>query len=143
MCKDEQAVSDAVRFFYLAIEDMVDGRGLEKMEQAWHQNERVTTKHPMSDWAVGWEEVLTTWQIANTFGKPGRGGSKLLDLKVHLYGDVAYTTCVFHSSPEWGNEKLMCTNVLHKVDGMWKLVHHHADNSPGMMAALERMIAAS
>jgi hypothetical protein len=31
-------------------------------------------------------------------------------------------------------------NVLEKVGGTWKIIHHHADPSPKMSAALEKML---
>lgn len=138
---EEQQVEEALRNFYAAIEDMVCGRGLDRMSGAWHHTERVTSKHPMSDWATGWEEVWTTWEIAAAFGRADRGGSQLVSTRVHVYGDFAYATSVFQSSPSWGGERLLCTNVLQRRDGAWKLIHHHADPGPAMVAALERMIA--
>jgi ketosteroid isomerase-like protein len=136
----EQQVEQALRAFYAAIEDMVSGRGLDAMKEAWHHTNRVTTKHPFSDWALGWEEVWATWEIAAAFGRADRGGSQLGPVGVHVYGDIAYTTSVFQASPSWGGERLPCTNVLQRIDGVWKLIHHHADPGPGMSAALERMI---
>lgn len=135
-----QDVERAVRFFYDAIEDMAAGRGLAAMREAWHHLARVTTKHPISDWATGWEEVATTWEVASGFGRADRGGSSLQSTQVYVLGDVAYATSVFQSAPAWGGEKILCTNVLQKIDGKWKIIHHHADPAPGMAAALERMI---
>jgi ketosteroid isomerase-like protein len=136
----EREVEQALRKFYSAIEDMVSGRGLDAMEAVWHHTPRVTSKHPMSDWALGWDEVWATWGIAATFGRADRGGSSLASAQVHVYGDIAYSTAVFQAAPAWGGERLLCTNVLQKLDGEWKIIHHHADPGPGMMAALERMI---
>ena len=65
-----------------------------------------------------------------------------LGLTAHVYGDVAYTTCRFVASPAFGGDTLSCTNVLHRVDGVWKIVHHHADKSPKMGAALEAIARA-
>jgi hypothetical protein len=75
----EQEVERALRFFYEAIEDMASGRGLDRMSDAWHHTERVTSKHPISDWAIGWEEVWATWGITASFGRAVRGGERLLD----------------------------------------------------------------
>ena len=138
---EEQQVERALRAFYGAIEDMVSGRGLDAMRAAWHHNERVTSKHPISDWAAGWEEVWATWEIAGTFGRADRGGSQLVSTKIQVYGDIAYAASVFQAAPTWGGERLPCTNVLQRLDGAWKIIHHHADSGPGMAAALERMIA--
>jgi ketosteroid isomerase-like protein len=75
------------------------------------------------------------------FGREGRGGSKVVNLDPHVYGDIAYTTVVFTASPVWGGETLTCTNVLQRIDGVWKIIHHHSDKSPAMAAALEKIIS--
>lgn len=141
MTPDETAVEQATRQFYAAIEDMISGRGLDTIRSAWHHTDKVTSKHPMSDWAIGWEEVWATWEAAAPFGREDRGGSTLLSVKVFVYGDIAYATSAFKASPSWGGEKLMCTNVLQRIEGVWKIIHHHADPGPGMNAALERMLS--
>ncbi len=139
MTSDESEVREAAVRFYDAIEAMISGKGLGPMQEAWHQTARVTTGHPRGDWAVGWDEVLATWKVFAAFGREGRGGSRIRDLQVHLYGDVAYTTCSFVASPAFGSDTLACTNVLHRVGGVWKIIHHHADKSPAMGAALEKI----
>lgn len=137
---DEREVLAATQRFYAAIEDMVSGRGLDAMRAAWHHTDRVTSKHPSGEWSTGWEEVWETWKVFSSFGRDDRGGSKLLSLEAYVYGDVAYTTGIFQASPAWGAEKMMCTNVLQRIDGQWKIIHHHADPSPGMARALEKML---
>jgi ketosteroid isomerase-like protein len=139
MSKDEQEVLDAAGRFYDAIEQMASGKGLDAMRAAWHQNDRVTSGHPSGEWAQGWDEVFATWEVFASFGRPELGGSKVRDLAAHVYGDVAYTTCIFTASQGFGGESISCTNVLHRADGVWKIVHHHADKSPAMGAALERI----
>ena len=110
------------------------------MRAAWHHTPRVTSKHPSGEWSHGWEEVWETWKVFSSFGRNDRGGSELLSLQACVYGDLAYTTGIFRASPAWGAEKMMCTNVLQRIDGQWKIVHHHADPSPGMARALEKML---
>ncbi len=139
MTKDEEEVCAAATRFYDAIETMVSGGGLEPMRDAWHHTDRVTGGHPSGEWALGWDEIWATWEVFAPFGAPGRGGSRIRDLTAHVYGDVAYTTCVFVGSPAFGGDSLACTNVLHRVDGVWKIIHHHADKSPKMAAALEKI----
>lgn len=140
MGNDERDVEAATRRFYDAIEHMATGRGLESMAAAWHHTEHVTGKHPSGDWAHGWDEVWATWNVFAAFGREDRGGGKLLSISVHHHGDIAYTTSVYQASAAWGQEKMMCTNVLQRVAGEWKLIHHHADPSPAMGAALEKML---
>jgi ketosteroid isomerase-like protein len=139
MVSEEEKVRAAAQSFYDAIEDMVSGKGGARMREVWHHTSRVTSGHPTGDWAHGWEEVGATWDLFASFGKEGDGGTQVHDLRVHLYGDVAYVTAVFVAAPSWGGARLNCTNVLHRVDGVWKLVHHHADKAPSMQSAMETM----
>jgi hypothetical protein len=143
MKDEEQAVLDATQRFYAAIEDMVSGRGLEAMNNAWHHTDRVTGGHPSGEWSQGWDEVWATWEVFAGFGRHDRGGSQIRGLKAHVYGDFAYTTCTFIASPAFGGEPLGCTNVLVRLNGEWKIVHHHADKSPAMGAALEKIAQGS
>ncbi len=141
MKNEEEAAEAALVRFYEAIEAIVSGQGLEPMENAWWHDDRVTGGHPSGEWAQGWEEVWATWQVFGSFGRHDRAGSKVESLKVHVYGDIAYATVLFRASPAWGAETLACTNVLQRRDGVWKIIHHHADKSPAMAKALEEMIA--
>lgn len=141
MTNEDEAVHAATLRFYAAIEDIVSGRGPASMKDAWHHTDRVTGGHPSGDWAQGWDEVLATWEVFASFGRTDRGGSSVRSAKVHVYGDMAYATALFVASPAWGGETLACTNVLEKRDGVWKIIHHHADKSPAMGKALEKIIA--
>jgi ketosteroid isomerase-like protein len=141
MSQDEQEAEQAVRHFYDAIETMVSGGGSEAINETWHHTDRVTSRHPVDKWSVGWDEVWETWKFTATFGRKDRGGSKLLSLNTYVYDDLAYATVVFQASPAWGGEEINCTNVLAKIDGLWKIVHHHADASPKMELALQAMLA--
>lgn len=138
MVAEEENVRLAVRRFYDAIERMIRGDGLAAMRDAWHQSDRVTTGHPSGEWAQGWDEVWATWQVFAAFGRPESAGSTITDLRVFVYGDVAYAICTFVGPPSFGAEKLACTDILHRVDGVWKMVHHHADKSPNLTGRLEQ-----
>ncbi|HLK36639.1 MAG TPA: nuclear transport factor 2 family protein [Polyangiaceae bacterium] len=140
MTSDESEVLAATKRFYDAIEKMVVGEGAGPMREAWHHTPRVTSAHPTGEWARGWEEVSATWDIFATFGKPGTGGTEIRDIRVYVYGDIAYTTSVFVAAPSWGGAKLNCTNILHRVNGVWKVIHHHPDRAPSMEASLNRMV---
>jgi ketosteroid isomerase-like protein len=139
MSPDEKEVLEATLRFYAAIEDLVDGRGAGTMRDTWHHTSRVTSAHPLGDWTVGWDQVAATWDVFASFGKKGNGGTQIRDVKVYLYGDVAYTTSVFVASAAFGGAQLNCTNVLHRVDGVWKIIHHHPDKAPSMEKSLEKM----
>lgn len=140
MTTEEEEVRGAAMRFYDAIEQMITGKGLGPLRDTWHHTHRVTGGHPSGAWAEGWEQVWATWEVFASFGREDRGGSRVRSLKAHVYGDVAYTTCVFVAAPAFGGDTLACTNVLLRVDGVWKIVHHHADKSPAMVAALEKLV---
>lgn len=140
MTPDETEVLAATKRFYDAIERMVAGEGAAPMREAWHHTPLVTSAHPTGEWARGWEEVSATWDIFATFGKPGNGGTEIRDIKVYVYGDIAYTTSVFVAAPSWGGAKLNCTNILHRVNGVWKVIHHHPDRAPSMEASMSKML---
>lgn len=142
MATEEEEVRAAAMKLYDAIEDMVSGRGLDRMNEAWHHIDATSTGHPIDNWAVGWDSVRTTWEAVSVFGREDRGGGRVLDMQVFVCGDTAYTISTFKAAPKWGGATLACTNVLRKIDGQWKVVHHHADKSPEMAAALEAMIEA-
>jgi ketosteroid isomerase-like protein len=139
MTSDESEVRAAAVRFYAAIEAMCRGEGLDPMDEAWEHAAGVTSGHPSGGWAQGWDEVFTTWKVFAAFGREDRGGSQIRDLEVHVCGNLAYTTCTFVASPAFGGGALACTNVLHKENGAWKIIHHHADKSPTMATALEKL----
>jgi ketosteroid isomerase-like protein len=141
--REEEEVRAAVVRFYDALEAMMRGRGTALMKDAWHQTPRVTASHPMGEWSHGWDELLATWDIVGGLGAEENGGSSIRELRVHLYGDVAYTTCVFIAAPRFGSATMNCTNVLHRDGGVWKLVHHHADKSQNLERGLEAIAETS
>jgi hypothetical protein len=138
MTQEEEVKAATVRF-YDALEAMVDGKGLGGMIDAWHHTPRVTSGHPFGEWAYGWEQVLATWKELNALGQEGKGGTKIRDIRVFVYGDVAYTTGVFTTSPSFGGATMNVTNVLHRDGGVWKIVHHHADKTPTVEAAYDKL----
>jgi len=138
---DDEAALAAVRAFYSALEGLLTGKGAGAMREAWHHTDKVTAGHPLGHWSYGWDEVEATWATFEAIGRPEMAGSEILDLRVMRYGDVAYTTCVFVAAPFANRTRLNCTNVVHRADGVWKVVHHHADKSPGVEVALEKAIS--
>ena len=134
----EEEVCAAAMVLYDGINDMASGKGLDRINQAWEQSERVTAAHPSEGWSQGWDEIIVGFQIFAALGRPERGGSKVRGMKAHVYGDFAYTTCHFIAAPAFGGETLACTNVLRRVDGTWKVIHHHADKAPALGAAAEK-----
>lgn len=137
MTVEEEVCAAAMRF-YDGINDMVSGRGIDGIRDAWEHSDRATAGHPSGEWSQGWAEIVVGFELFSALGRPNRGGSSVRSMKAHVYGDIAYTTCLFTASPAFGGETLACTNVLRRMDGVWKIIHHHADKSPLMGAAAEK-----
>jgi hypothetical protein len=138
MTPEENEVLAATLRFYEALADLSDGRGLASMDAACEHGPRVTCGHPIGEWSYGWDEVRATWAEIAALGRPGNAGT-VRNMKVHLYGDVAYTTGVFVAAKQLGGAELNITNILNKRDGVWRIVHHHADKMLGLEAALAKM----
>ena len=136
---EEESVIAATKRFYDALEQMMTGKGAGPIADAWHHTDRVSTAHPMGTWAHGWDEIAATWEVFASLGRPENAGSQVRDLKAHVYGDIAYTTGVFIVAPFAGSAQLNITNILHRVEGVWKIIHHHADKAPSIEASLEKL----
>ena len=143
----------AIHKFYDALDTTLRGDP-SAMEKVWHHTDYVVTVHPFGHWARGWPEVWATWQeIAAVFGvykgherRSERIGA-ISQLKLGIHGDAAYGASVFESKlflPEGPLVlRVNCTNVVHKIDGEWKVVHHHPDQAPpDWTAAIGRMVRA-
>jgi ketosteroid isomerase-like protein len=57
------------------------------------------------------------------------------DIRIALAGDLAWVTCVevivpFGSDEEADAARMQATNLFGRVEGEWRLVHHHASPSP-------------
>ena len=152
MATEEEAVLEATNKFYGALVGLLEKEGAEPMQDCWHQDENVTTVHPFGHWARGWKEVYATWQeVGAVFslynGHAGRDDhvGAIHDLRVSVLGDVAYTIGVWTAKMYLpfgeASMKVNCTNILHKRDGVWKIVHHHPDQAgPDFQQKLGRMV---
>lgn len=134
----EEEVCAAAHRFYEGIEHMMSGKGIALIVESWEHGKQVTAGHPSGDWSEGWEEIVPTWEVFQHLGRTDRGGTKMWGMKAHVYGDIAYTTCLFTTPPAFGAETIACTNILRRTNGAWKIIHHHADKAPGLGANAEK-----
>lgn len=150
----EEQAAGAIYQFYDALEDLLRSRGTAAMNEIWHHGDYVTSVHPFGHWARGWTEVWATWEegaavFATYQGHASRteviGG--INELKVAVLGDAAYSHGVYKSRLYMSAGPLdlraNCTNIVHRIDGAWKLVHHHVDQAPpDWQAAIGKMVQA-
>jgi ketosteroid isomerase-like protein len=154
MGSTEDEATKVIYKFYDALEDLLRARGIGSMIEIWHHTEYVTTSHPFGSWARGWTEVNVNWEEgAAVFGiykghaaRTDKIGG-IHDLKVVVVGDAAYGTGIYKSKLYMSDRELdlclNCTNIVHRIDGVWKIVHHHADQAPpDWQAAIGRMVEA-
>jgi ketosteroid isomerase-like protein len=148
----EQEATAVFHAFYEALDDLIQSKGTEKMSAIWLHADHATTAHPFGGWARGWDEVLANWQEgAAVFGfykghatrNEPIGG--IHDLKVNVSGDIAIATSVYKSTLHMSDGpmhlKVNCTNIAQRVNGAWKIIHHHSDQAPPeWQASIGRMV---
>jgi len=109
--------------FYRAFESL----DIEQMAAVWIHAERAKCVHPGWDLLSGWEAVYQSW--AAIFVNTDYMRFVITDVSVHLYGHVAWVTCVENLSDSVAAAeitRILATNVYEKSDDDWFIVHHHA-----------------
>ncbi|PON11227.1 DUF4440 domain-containing protein [Candidatus Entotheonella serta] len=115
--------------FYRAFESL----DMDLMGAVWVQTERAKCVHPSWDLLEGWEVIAKSW--AAIFTNTNYMRFVITDVSVHLYGHVAWVTCVENLSSAAGStqiSRILATNVYEHLDDDWYIVHHHA--SPVLQA---------
>ena len=137
----EDEIRQASEQFYEALNCELNGDPGPMME-VWSHGSDVATMHPLGGRELGWEEVRGGWeQAAQAFSD----GQISLDglVVVPLADDVAYTLGTEHGQGKLGDEPVRIdwrvTNIYRREGGEWKMVHHHADVSPAVVEALDRL----
>ena len=126
---EETAVAAANLGFYRALES----RSLSAMESIWAHEAFATCVHPGWHRLDGWSEIRRSWQNIFTNSRPWTVSCQ--EVRVSVAGGFALVTCVEVITPLGGEEaedaaRLQATNVFVRVDGAWKMLHHHASASP-------------
>jgi ketosteroid isomerase-like protein len=109
--------------FYRAFESL----DMALMTAVWVQTERAKCVHPGWDLLEGWDRVAQSW--AAIFANTAYMRFVITDVAVHLYGHVAWVTCVENLSHVAGStqiSRILATNVYEQHDDDWYIVHHHA-----------------
>lgn len=134
---DEMKVAATNERFYAALEDA----DLAEMEDVWLAADWVMCVHPGWEPIAGWEGVRESWRriFENSTGMRVTPS----DLRMHILGDMAWVSCTenlvlfLENSPAPVTAATTATNLFNRVDGRWRLVHHHASPMPsnGLIAA--------
>ena len=128
--------------FYAALNQMANGDA-SSMPDIWSHSTTVTTLHPIGGREVGWDEVKGPWdQVAQL---SAGGQVNLNDQLIQVSGDMAYEVGLEQGQFTMAGEQVAIdqrvTNIYRRENGAWKIVHHHSDTSPAMLAVLSRLQA--
>ena len=121
--EDRAAVLAANAAFYEAFESL----NLTRMENVWLHAAEVKCIHPGWGLLVGWGPVMESWQriFANTLAMR----FNLTAIHVEIIGDLAWVVLTENlKSQNRGGPaaaQIQATNIFHRRDGRWFLVHHH------------------
>ena len=129
MTPDATAVAAANLAFYRALE----ARDLSHMAEVWLHDDSASCVHPGWHRLDGWEEIGRSWENIFANSRPWSVGCE--DVRIAVSGDLAWVTCVevivpFGAEDEDDAARMQATNVFGRVDGEWRLVHHHASPTP-------------
>jgi uncharacterized protein (TIGR02246 family) len=136
---DATAVAAANLAFYRALE----ARDLATMGSVWLQDDSSSCVHPGWHRLDGWEEIERSWE--NIFANSRPWSVSCEDVRIAVAGDLAWVTCVEVIVPFGGDEdgdaaRMQATNLFGRVDGEWRLLHHHASPSPTDQGASEETV---
>jgi len=136
----ENEVQMASKQFYAALNRMANGDP-GSLSDIWAHGEQVTAMHPIGGREVGWEAVRASF--AGVSEAASNGKIELAEQLIQVVGDVAYELGVERGQFEFGGEDvtfaIRVTNIYRRQNGGWRIIHHHTDPSPEMLAVLERL----
>lgn len=116
MKDDIEAVVAANREFYRAFAD----QDVEAMIALWSDTVPVACIHPGWDALLDYDSVVASWH--EIMSNPNSPDIECRNETPFVFGGVAFVVC--HEVLEQG--LLAATNVFHREDDGWKLVHHQA-----------------
>lgn len=126
--------------FYAALNSMAAGDAA-PMSGAWTQSGEVSAQHPIGGRDEGYDAVIASF--AKVAEIAGGGDVRLVDQRVDAGTDLAVETGIETGSLVIaGHEATIrqrVTNVYRRIDGEWKLAHHHTDLSETMLDVLKRL----
>ena len=139
---EEEDVRRASKQFYSALNRMANGDA-GPMDSAWSHRPDVTAQHPIDGREVGWDAVKASFERFAQIATDGK--IDLKDQLIHVVGDAAYEVGVEQGACKLGGHpvaiKHRVTNIYRREGGEWRMIHHHSDTSPSMMAVLARLQA--
>jgi uncharacterized protein (TIGR02246 family) len=132
MNQDEDAVRAVLDQWFAALNAMIAGDP-GPVASIFSRSDDLIYLSGEGTYQIGFAQAMTDWraQAEKSLG----GHATPSDVKVIMSGDTAAVALVSHAvvnTPGGGTRKieLRHSNVFRKEDGAWKMILHHADNSP-------------
>ncbi|MEE8518175.1 MAG: nuclear transport factor 2 family protein [Dehalococcoidia bacterium] len=120
---DADAALAANQAFYSAFESL----DIDVMKSAWDDEAAVTCVHPGWVMLRGWDDVMASWE--RIMDNATMMQFIVTDAEASVEGDWAWVTCTENLTSvvnaQVNGARVQTTNILHKRDGKWRLVHHH------------------
>jgi ketosteroid isomerase-like protein len=140
----ENDVREASAKFYAALNGIASGDAA-PMADVWAGDEAVSAQHPIGGREEGYDAVIASF--AKVAGIAGGGDIRLIDQKIDAGSDMAVETGIETGTIVIaGHDAALhhrVTNVYRRVEGDWKLAHHHTDPSDAMLQILQRLSEAA
>ncbi len=130
--------------FYGALNRMAAGDAA-PMADAWVRSDEASAQHPIGGRDEGYDTIVASF--AKVAAIAGGGEIRLLDQKIAAGSDMAVETGVETGTLVIAGHKATLhhrvTNVYRRLNGEWKVAHHHADLSEDMLDILKRLSEAA
>ncbi|WP_116474914.1 YybH family protein [Zobellella maritima] len=126
--------------FYAALSHMANGDA-KPLAGVWSQGAMVTALHPIGGRQVGWDAVRSSFEQVARLASGGK--VELQQQRIHIAGELACETGIEQGQITLAGQKIAIehrvTNLYQREGGSWKMIHHHTDISPAMLAVLDRL----
>jgi ketosteroid isomerase-like protein len=124
-------VDELIEQFHLAQGEFVKGNP-EPVKKLLSRREDVTLNNPFSPPVRGWDEVAATIERAASPFRDGQVVSVEI-IEKHITPELAYVVEIERGEAKIGGSEditpwaLRVTMIFRPEDGVWKIVHRHAD----------------
>ena len=119
-------VMEANANFYRAFESL----DIERMEAVWAKGDHIKCVHPGWSLLTGWSAVKASWELIFSNTKEIR--FTLTDVLVRVKSPFAWVVLTENLLSQVEHDvtatSVLATNIYEKINGVWKLVHHHASH---------------
>jgi ketosteroid isomerase-like protein len=124
-------LDEVVEQSHLALGEIVKGNP-EPLKMVYSQREDVTLANPFGPPVRGWEQAATTMERAASNYREGEIVG-FESVAKYATPELAYIVEVEHYQAKVGGREditplaLRVTSIFRREDGLWKIVHRHAD----------------